>query len=160
MKKSLAVFLLGIIILPACMTLEELKVIPPEESFYGIDFRPYTEKGFFMTPEKFVGEYEPIGLLTYQLLPSAQYSNKGGQKIPTSKSGQTGTVYYVSKYSWHVDEVKLKDALDGIYDYCISMGADALVNLQLQPSKKEYSGIKNPVVIDGYEISGFAIKRK
>ena len=40
------------------------------------------------------------------------------------------------------------------------MGADALVNFNNEMITRPYIGIKNPVDITGYRITGFAIKRK
>ena len=37
--------------------------IPAATQFYAIDFSKYTELGFLITPEKFIGEYESIGIV-------------------------------------------------------------------------------------------------
>lgn len=49
-------------------------------------------------------------------------------------------------------------AIDAYYQKAIQLGADAVVDFDLQPVAKEYS-FRTRLVIEGIEISGFAIKR-
>lgn len=160
MKKVLVI--LGIVLLfTSCTTITILNSVQKEESFYGIDFRTYTEKGFLMTPENYSGEYESIGLITYKIIPAAKY---------VLINNKTKNVLYYNTYTdtyyWIKDDINFQNVLDSVYVNCVSMGADALINLKMNLISKEYlldkysKPISNPVTISGYEISGYAIKRK
>lgn len=157
MKKSL--FLLLAFSLYSCVSLNELKVIYPAEILYGIDFTPFTQKGFLITPEKYSGNYESIGIINFTAKPGAQYKMSGRKPNPYYKSG-TDDQRYIDVYEWAVDSIAFTEVLDKVYNICIGMGADALVNFQNEITLDPYTGIKNPVTITGYRITGFAIKRK
>ena len=154
--KYLTFFLL-MVFTTSCLV--ELKTIYPKETIYGIDFTPYTSKGFLFTPEKYDGQYESIGMITYTTMPGAKYLRSGAKPNPYYRPGgsEPGVI---SVYEWVVDSMKFSDALRNVYDICVSMGADAMINFQNEVIRDEYTNIKNPVVILGYSISGFAIKRK
>ena len=67
---KLILIAIAVLIFNGCAT---LKFIPAEEYFMGIDFRPYTEQGFLFTPEKYLGEYESIGLIDLISVHEANY---------------------------------------------------------------------------------------
>jgi hypothetical protein len=143
----------------SCATLNELKVIYPVETLYGIDFNPFTKKGFLITPEKYTGAYESIGMINFTAKPGAQFKTSGLKPNPFYKEGGTEQ-RYVENFEWAVDSIAFSEVLNKVYDICVGMGADALVNFQNEITLDPYSGIKNPVTITGYRITGFAIKRK
>ena len=157
MKKL--ILLLLIIILPGCLT--ELKVIYPVELLFGIDFTPYTQKGFLITPEKYSDPYESIGIIDYTVMPGAVYELSGREINPYYKEGSQQTQpHTVEKYEWIIDTVSFDEVLNQVYTICIDMGADALVNFKNERIELPYAGIKNPITITGYRITGYAIKRK
>ena len=157
MKKIFSLLLT--IILTSCATLEELKVIYPAEILYGIDFTQFTQKGFLITPEKYSGAYESIGMINFTAKPGAKYIKTSSRLNPDWTPGSTQP-RVIEVFEWQVDSIAFKQVLSKVYDICVKMGADALVNFQNEITLDPYTGIKNPVTITGYRITGFAIKRK
>ena len=157
MKK--AIFVLIAISLSSCATLTELKVIYPAEILYGIDFNSFTQKGFLITPEKYSGAYESIGMIDFTAKPGAQYKSTG-RRINPYYTPDSSDPKSIEIYEWVVDSIAFEQVLTKVYKICVSMGADALVNFRNEITLDPYSGIKNPVTITGYRITGFAIKRK
>jgi len=125
--------------------------VPRTLSFGAFDFRPYTEKGFLMTPKSYSGEYMSVGIVSLALSPEA--------KLMKVKIQKKDTVLYRSE--WKCEELKAKEVLDSLYFYCKLMGADALVDFQISESEEIYNiGTNKPVVtIRGLRASGFAIRR-
>jgi hypothetical protein len=152
MKNFIYLFIL--IALSSCAT--ELKVIYPEETFYNIDFTPFTEKGFLITPEKYEGKYESIGMIDFIAKPGAKFE-KSYQDFYTST---TGITTFKDVYKWKTDMIIFSDVLNKVYEQCTKMGADALINFRNEITEDRYTNILNPVTILGYRITGFAIKRK
>jgi hypothetical protein len=133
MKKLLILLLL----FPSCMTLDH---IPAESIYYGLDFRKYAEADFLITPEMYQGDYMTMGMVSYELYPEAHYV-----QAPDPK--------------WITGIVLPKWAVDSMYNFCKSMGADALVNFRAEFVTKPYYNIANPINLSGVKISGYAIKR-
>jgi len=161
MKKQFLIVCIAIA-MASCASMKELKELPsidPSQSLFKIDFSPYTKNGFLITPEKYIGAYESIGLVDYQLMPGAVYVVVGKQKNPYY-TGTDSQPMYIDKKMWKIDEINFKMAMDSLYNICTKMGADALVNFSLGYPSDDYGMISNPVTIKGYSISGYAIKRK
>jgi hypothetical protein len=161
MKKL--IYLLLVIFATSCATglkeLNELKVIFPSEKLYGIDFTPFTKKNFLITPEKYTGNYESIGIINFTAKPGAKYIKLGFKANP-DYTEQNNQLKYLESFDWKVDSIIFSDVLNKVYKICTDMGADALVNFKNDIIYDSHSDISNPVTIMGYEISGFAIKRK
>ncbi len=125
-----------------------------------VDFTAYSQKGFLFTPEKYNGEYESIGIIDFVKMPGAVYSIE--KNLATDKK-------YIPQYpdysestaQWFYEVIDLNEVLEELYQQCRSMGADALMNFNLEPNEDRYSeDISNPTTVIGYRITGFAIKRK
>lgn len=149
-------------LLVSCTQLEELTFVPRKQSLLVIDFSKYTEKGFFITPEKFLEEYESIGLITYEYLPEGEYKQSGSKPNPYYRPGENKVTSTVPVMMWVFKPVRIEQVMDSVYNICKKMGADALVNFKIEPKVEAYSSLvyKNPPIVGGYSISGFAIKRK
>ncbi|RLD45663.1 MAG: hypothetical protein DRI89_00265 [Bacteroidetes bacterium] len=157
MKKLLIV--LTITILTSCTSLEKISFIPGEENLYGIDFKRYSDEGFLVTPEKYLGEYESIGLLTYELVPSSNYRRTGRQPNPNYVHGSTssGPQFY-DIYKWVDEKMDTQQALDSLYNICVKNGANGLMNFRTEEITRAYLGVENPHTVIGIRLSGFAIK--
>ncbi len=151
MKKTLA-FAFLLLSLFACKTLD-INTIPRTELFSGIDFRPYTEKGFLITPEKYPGEYESIGIVSYLIFPE---STREGIREEGTMPYQYATI----RFEWNSEEINVQNALEGMYEECLKMGANALVNFDVTMEEELISVVTPPVMRKGYRVTGFAIRRK
>jgi hypothetical protein len=149
----------------SCVTpkeFEELTFIPRKESFFGIDFTKYSEKGFLITPEKYLGDYESIGLITYEYLPAAEYKLAGIIENPNfDRRDNSSGPEFIHLKKWDYEKVMIEQVMDSVFLISTRLGADALVNFRIEPKAEFHgTGYKNPTTVNGYSISGFAIKRK
>ncbi|KKN85467.1 hypothetical protein LCGC14_0277860 [marine sediment metagenome] len=147
---GIVLLIFGACLLSSCTVITK---IPGYESLTGLDFRPYTEQGFLITPYEYGGEYSTISMINYEVMPSARlpqttYSN-APSGIVTTRSGD-----------WVIDELDVQIALDSIFEICINQGANALVDLEVTGISKGYMNIAKPVTIYGIRITGLAIERK
>ena len=142
--KRIVLMLLILSPLLGCM---EVKLIPAREEFTGIDFRPYAEKDFLITPYAYAGKFTTIAMINYTNMPEARLIS-----IPLA-DGSTSK-------KWIIGEVETQIALDSIYAKCIEMGANALMDFKIISNPESYSNIANPVTIEGLQITGIAIRRE
>ncbi len=154
MKKLISILSI-IALFMSCIT--ELKIINPQSTLSKIDFRKYSTAGFLITPEKYMGEYQSIGMVDYVRKPGANYMTVATK--PDERYGSSNTQIYISEKAWRVDPVYLDEVIDELYKQCVELGADALINFKVEITEDNYNNIANPVTINGYRISGFAIKR-
>jgi hypothetical protein len=143
MKKFTLAVLLAILF-SSCATLEH---IDGYQSLIGIDLRPYTEKDFLITPNDYAGKYKSIAILDYVIMPEANYK----------------TIYPYSgdepPKEWVHDKVDITAAMDSIYEICLDMGANAIINFEISPHADTYTAVENPTTVVGKRISGMAIQR-
>lgn len=116
-----------------------------------LDFKKYSDQGFFITPEKYEGEYVPIGIFNYTFLPSAEYKEIGKEKSP-----DTGAFHPVM--DWVFESNSVSRVMDTVYVNCKLMGANGIMNFKLDYTHKEFLDVVNPAIQSGWVVSGFAIK--
>ena len=141
--------IIAILLLASCI--KQLHYIPSESSYFGIDFRKYTNQGFFITPEKYIGDYESVGLVEYVMVPEANYQSVNRIRFD-------GTIGKERK--WVQAKISLSQGIDSLYALAKRMGADAIMNFSTSTTARTYPAIANPTTLTGYEIKGFAIRRK
>ncbi len=112
----------------------------------GIDFRPYTEKGFLITPEKYTGEYQSIGMIRIDVQPATK---KVDYSVPIDT--KTWSVHL----DWLVENLDIKMVIDEAYKAATKMGADALTDFSLSSRVM----VEGYILVPTYEATGFAIKR-
>jgi hypothetical protein len=114
---------------------------------YVYDFRKYTDEGFLFTTEKYLGDYESVGLISIEIIPELKKTE--GYFAP----GQT----YGGISLWNYIPVRTQEVLDSVYSKAKNMGADAVINLDVELYNVFlYSNTYVPAI----RVSGFAIKRK
>lgn len=134
-----------ILILCGC-TMPPTKV-PEEFQFKTIPFTKYTEKGFLFTPNNYEKDYESIGIIDATLYPEANL-----------RSIKTGSP--IGYISWKKKDINFEKALDSLYESCVEMGADALIQMKFDiVSKTKFKTTSKPLKIVGINIKGYAIKR-
>lgn len=128
-----------------CCALKPPARMPEKLVVTGIDFSQFSDKGFLFTIDKYLGEYESIGIVEVDFVPEAYYFTVAGQ-------GQ-------QMYNNQVNQKKvdLEVALDRLYDICVEMGANALTQIEFDDYKLLYP--RTFININGIKIRGFAIKR-
>ena len=142
--KKIITFTITLFLICGCQTVTH---IPAHEALTGLDFRPYADKNFHITPYVYTGKYTTIALINYVSMPEA--------KLITYKKGD-GTTGKM----WFQNEIDFETALDSIYEKCADMGADALMDFTFEEHSESYSKIMTPITIYGKKITGTAIRRE
>lgn len=106
-----------------------------------LDFRPYTAKNFIITTETYTGNYEPVGVVSYKIIPASSFAESN----------------YSTTGNWHCDIIKSSVLIDSLYVMCNNLGANAIMNFWFKIGDSNTGNIR-----DYYTISagGFAIIRK
>ena len=116
-----------------------------------LDFTKYAENGFLFTPNGYIGDYESIGIIQAVFMPSATLK---ALKKKTSEGMVT------VKHYWKKEKIETSEVLDTIYDMAKNMGANAIINFKIEKISEAYNlNTYYPVVIYGFAVEGFAIKR-
>jgi len=127
--------------------------IPERLEINGIDFTSFSEKGFLITPEKYNGDYESIGLITLTFRPFTK------RIIVTDGSPNSLEVPGLSH--WESEKIDHDSLLNSIYEVCTEMGADAFTQLEMQVNSAMFAqNTMEPAEIPEITITGFAIKRR
>jgi len=127
--------------------------IPEKLEINGIDFSAFSEKGFLITPEKYNGDYESIGLITLTFRPFTK------RVIVTGGGTQNQEIAGLSH--WDIEKIDHDSLLSSIYGVCTEMGADAFTQLEMHVESAIFAqNTTQPVEIPEITISGFAIKRR
>ena len=128
--------------------------VPEKSEVSAIDFTPFTKKDFLFTPNKYLGEYESVGIIYFKYHPEAKLVKKEIERSKDERDNITKTVWEVAEYNPNL-------LLYDVYTACVSMGADALTEFTFEGIQSDYGfGSAQPISIDGISIKGFAIKRK
>lgn len=107
-----------------------------------MDYRPYIEEGFLISPDSYYGEYDGIGELSLTTYPAMKYftvdnNNRRGD-VPVYKA----------------EIIPCDELLDEFVKTAKAKGADAIVRFKfLIRYNYQYDNIE-------YNLSGFLIKRK
>lgn len=117
---------------------------------YTYDFTKYSAAGFLFSPEKYSGNYEPVGIVQINLYP--QIKREVFRKYEDSNNSPASD--YIP---WTVIDISTREVIDSLYDACKNLGADALVNLKIENTEQ----VSNETICYcGIKASGLAIKRK
>lgn len=115
------------------------------------DFTPYTQKGFLITPEQYLGDYESIGLIKVYVWPAVKKYERG-MNLADENWEKRGSGEEV----WLIERIDMKTIIDEAYKKASAMGADGIVRFNVTSSVDWSSPLSMPY----YEVGGFAIKRK
>ncbi len=159
MKKIVA-FALAMIVMASCsVQMKEMSKIEGYSILNKIDFRKFSDKGFLITPEKYTGEYHAVGMIDFIKMPGAVYIKRtkldDNNKPVTPEFGHPAEI----EKTWVTDNINMDAVLEELYKQCVALGADAIINFNIQPNTVLHGGILNPVTIEGVRITGYAIKR-
>lgn len=109
-----------------------------------VDFRAYTENGFFVSTDAFPGQFTPLGSLEIRVDPKTT-------KNPDRK--RTSDPIYI------VEEVNVQDLLNIAVEAAKEKGADGLTNLKITTVRMTEGEIAFSAPIKYYIISGLCIRR-
>lgn len=131
-----------------------------------IDYRPYTDAGFFLSPNAYDGQYEPIGQI--ELIVDPEVTRKNYESPNKYDDGIYRQSAMASSVPVAFTPVAPKELLDMAVAEALELGADGICNLHIKVEKTDYIYKHNrtagltaglSVNVDRYIISGFCIKR-
>lgn len=156
MKKNIHLILVILtfsFLMSSCMTTFEIPAINQTDE---IDLREYSDKDFLITSDGFSDKYKSCGFVTSELYPEVTFKVRS-REIDESE---------YTKYSYYaVQKIHLKDAIEAIYKKAKSLGANAIINFEIQRLQHPFVNTNNQAYEDiksksfGYSIKGLAIKR-
>ena len=155
MKKLLSIFI-ALSFLAGCAS-SNVTEQPESILSLGVDFRPYTEKGFHFTPYQYSGEYESLGLIEVIYIPEFRKAPSGHtMQSPTALDGYS---IYIDPSNpndfWNVKNVSGEQLVKEAYELALEMGADAIVDFRIG----SYQYVNGSLRVESAKIEGFAIKR-
>lgn len=144
--KRICILLLALIGLQSCASMFSTYEPQQAQTFATfLDFRPYTSEGFFISPDPYTGEHEPIGQLYLEIYPEQK-------RISDGKRDKYDQPTYINGMLYGYERLHFADVLEQAVVRAVTMGADGLVNLKI-------SKITTGTSVR-YEATGFCIKRK
>ena len=158
MKKML-IFMVAIVMV-GCATQTPLFYVERIKEAYGIDFTEYSEKGFLITPEKYMGDYESVGLLNFSISSGAVLEKVLVSEVDEmAKKAGLKNIYH---YKWNIEKIDYKELLKFAYNISTEMGGDAITHFQIKYDVQHYTNADGypSVWIPEINVTGFVIKRK
>jgi len=122
-------------------------------SVYGAVFTDYSARGFMFSPYVYEGAFESIGMLTFEILPEMTWRD-----YVLNAGGGAGVQSH-----WDIEPISLEQSLERVYEYCVSLGADAMVDIKITSISGFPYIMKDGTstgLRHGLEISGFLIDRE
>lgn len=117
-----------------------------------LDFRPYSEAGFFVSGDPYPAPHTPIGDIYIEVIPAL---------IPYSdlKSGFEDGVYRSPSVKVAKEEIVIEELLDEAVAQALKLNSDGICNLEIRTENHNYQGRYGTVIFaEKYIISGTCIK--
>lgn len=122
-----------------------------------IDYRPYTEKGFFISPNPYTGEFASIGELSIIVTPGINTVSK--VSVKSDKDFSDGVYSRGSSSSSFVEDIPASELVEMAVKEAQKVGANGIANfkcLTVYNTVVSKSGVSRGGV-SHYEISGLCI---
>jgi len=117
---------------------------------YFADYRPYSEAGFFISPDPYsAGQFESLGELYIKVTPGMH--DKGGKE--GLAKNDDGIYSRPSGSSAVIEDIAYNELLDLAVSEAIALGADGLADFKITPPPSNIPG-------GSFIITGLCIKRK
>lgn len=144
MRKILLI-IASIALLTSCSTLK-----PTERMAFTsfVDYRPYSESGFLLTPQPYQGDYDSVGEISIYVVPAFL-------KLKEDFDYMSG-----EWYTYKFETIKLEEIVELAVKEAIEKGADAVSNFSITSEKISRGNGRTYSRGDAYRVTGFCIKRK
>lgn len=133
-----------------------LKPTPRQATTYLVDFRPYSSADFFLSPDPYQGEFEPIGEIRIEVTPAL---------VEPRKSSKFHDAIYGQNHGIVPEVVPMEDLLETVVAQALNLGANGIANLKV--STEVFSVVKSrglfrttTMPVTKYVVTGFCIVRK
>lgn len=127
-----------------------------------LDYRPYTEAGFFISPNSYPGVYSPVGDILIRVFPAVYL--KDNNKVLSAKTGGYDDGIYsrsndaAPNSGTKTEEISSSELLDIAVGEALKLGANGISNFRcssIYDTHVDRSGSHR--VFSHYEISGLCI---
>jgi len=144
--KKLLILAVAVIVASSCSVLTHQRYV----STMFLDFQPYTEAGFFISPNPYTGEFSPIGEISITVQPALMPKTK-----VIRGSGEYTDGLYAQKSNANVvqEDIPASELVEMAVREAKARGANGISNFKCIV----VTGA-DPIEPRHYEISGFAIK--
>ena len=134
--------------------------LPYTSNIYVLDYKYFTEKGFFITESNSVNfDYEPVGSISVLISSGYVKSEKELAKQNSKKSFDDSLYPFVNSYGSKFIAANYNDALDMIYDEAKAQGGNGVINLKTASYPAVYNE-KGILLSESYiTVSGMVIKK-
>ena len=120
-----------------------------------LDYRPYSEAGFFISPDPYPGTFTSLGEFSITVTPAILSNSKA---ISKQKSFDDG-VYSKQSYGIvHMEEISSEELLEMAVQEARSVGANGIANFKCMAVYETRSSRNSASsILSHYEISGLCI---
>ncbi len=147
---------LSLLLVFSAMILSSCSVTRPRAVYSSfIDYRPYADAGFFLSPDPYAGKYESLGELKMEIVPAILKTSEKKQdsKEPRFTDGLYSNQPTLS--STYMEFIDSPELLEIVVGKALELGANGIVNLDISVI---YDVSKYGRTINHYEIKGLCIK--
>lgn len=148
--KRFLILVAAVLLAASCSVLTHERFV----DVYFLDYRPYTEAGFFISPDPYPGAFDALGEIQIKVIPAVQPRNSKPVSDVKFKDGAYGGGGAVRVVREVIDGSEL---LDMVYNEAVARGADGIADFHCRATYTTFKGIST---LSGYEINALAIKRK
>lgn len=145
--KRVLVFLITILVAVGCSVQYRGRTV--HTSF--LDFRPYVERGFFISPESYPGQYTSLGELSINVYPAILPKSKAPKREKKFEDG----IYSNDTSSVYVESITSEELMELAYNKAHELGANGLSNFR--STAYFITTSDGSSYLDHYEVSGLCI---
>lgn len=117
---------------------------PQIRSVAVVDFRGLSADGFLISPDPYVGEHQPLGLVFATLQGAAE---------------ESGADSHGAYSHWHGYDVSVDSAVGLAKARSRELGADGLTNISIEATPRTVGYGGYTITVSGWRVTGLAIKR-
>lgn len=120
-----------------------------------LDYRPFTEQGFWLSADPYTGEHTPIGQIYLKVSPGLEKRQTVKQEPDGERKFEDGIYGTRGRTFAGLEKISSGELLQMAVDVAKEAGADGIADLET--SVVYVTGLD---VVDYYVVSGMAIRRK
>ena len=157
--KRIFLFLMMAMFLTGCGTLNTVRDRIVIKSFY--DYSAYTNEGFFLSPNQYVGEHQPIGELLIEVAPAiVPIKSTKSPENPQKKVFSNGIYSNQSSHArTTIEKIEPRELLEMAVSEAVRRGPNGISNFDVKAvyttSVTKYG---THTSLSHYEISGLCIR--
>lgn len=119
-----------------------------------LDYRPFTEQGFWLSADPYMGDHTPIGQIYLKVSPGREVKELVKKDSGDGRKFEDGVYGTRTRRFGGLEKISSGELLQMAVDAAREAGADGIADLE---TRVVYAtGVD---VVDYYEVSGMAIKR-